>query len=309
MLPRRPHRADRRPRRPGEACQFPQASPESPSSAWRESGRTSSGERLEKRCVSPSSMTRARPAGHGRRGERREATGGCAHTRPHSGPTASSARRSACPSPRRAAPCPGSGSRRTPARPARQRSPPPRAAAAPLPTPPRRPGPARPARGSSTWPAPRRAASPAARPRARRRRCTSRGGLLPASARAPRACLPARAGEAASPESKGRNRETGDHGNVCSTRTHVLLSSSEEIFLSVLTVPLERAAIAQTAAAISAVGRFSTAAASRTCRPPSRPALPPTERGRQCRGDADARSVVQRSSSTSPMMMPSGPRT
>jgi hypothetical protein len=33
-----------------------------------------------------------------------------------------------------------------------------------------------------------------------------------------------------------------------------------------------------------------------------------TERGPSC-GDADARSVVQRSSSTNPMMMPSGPRT
>jgi hypothetical protein len=38
------------------------------------------------------------------------------------------------------------------------------------------------------------------------------------------------------------------------------------------------------------------------------PASPPTERG-PSRGDADARSVVQRSSSTSPMMTPSGPRT
>ena len=28
-----------------------------------------------------------------------------------------------------------------------------------------------------------------------------------------------------SPEGEARNRETGDHGNVCSTRTHVLLSS------------------------------------------------------------------------------------
>ena len=48
--------------------------------------------------------------------------------------------------------------------------------------------------------------------------------------------------------------------------------------------------------------------ASRTCRPPSRAAVAAYRAG-PSRGDADARSVVQRSSSTSPMMMPSGPRT
>jgi hypothetical protein len=63
----------------------------------------------------------------------------------------------------------------------------------------------------------------------------------------------------------------------------------------------------QTVAAISAVGRFSSAGGVADLQA-ARPASPPTERG-PSRGDDDARSVVQRISSTSPMMMPSGPRT
>ena len=232
-------------RGPGEACQLPQALDaelrKAPPSAPARAGRTSSGSGSRKRCVSPSSMMRARLAGAtvaaASAAKRREAAPTRAPLRPHGVERAPECLPEPAGKPLHA---PGSevdaprlDRLDCEARPSSRRSTASHSSSTP-------------AGSCSTSSRLGHVASasesriPGRTPARRRRRCTSRGGRAPRRRRERHgpACQLGPAKQR-SPESKGRNRETGGpHENVCSTRTHVLLSSSEEIFLSVCPFPL-----------------------------------------------------------------------